>query len=70
MSSEFGLRDWLLSEEPSSRRQAALSSWYNGWLRFRSNTLAMVGLCVLILIIFAAIFAPVLATHEDRKSVV
>jgi peptide/nickel transport system permease protein len=65
MRAEFGLRDWLLSDEPSSRRHAALSSWYNGWLRFRSNTLAMVGLCVLIFIILAAIFAPVLATDDQ-----
>jgi peptide/nickel transport system permease protein len=59
-----GLRDWLPSDEPASRRQAQLSSWYKGWLSFRANTLAMAGLIVLILLVLAAIFAPVLATHD------
>ncbi|SMC43322.1 ABC transporter permease [Primorskyibacter flagellatus] len=58
------LRDWLLSDAPTSRRQARFASWYKGWLTLRSNTLAMVGLIVLALIILAAIFAPVLATHD------
>ena len=63
MSSE-SLKDWLLAEEPQSRRQARLSAWYQGWLTFRSNTLAMAGLIILVLIILSAIFAPVLATQD------
>ncbi|WP_428929185.1 ABC transporter permease [Marinibacterium sp. SX1] len=63
MSSE-SLKDWLLAEEPQSRRQARMSAWYQGWLTFRSNTLAMVGLIILALIILAAIFAPLLASHD------
>ncbi|WP_417208412.1 ABC transporter permease [Antarctobacter sp.] len=59
-----GLRSWLLSEEPSSRRQARFASWYKGWLTFRSNTLAMFGLAVLAFLILAAIFAPLLASHD------
>ncbi len=62
--SNASLRDWLLAEEPDSRRQARFGSWYQGWLSFRSNTLAMVGLIILVLIILAAIFAPLLATHN------
>lgn len=64
MTSTQGLRDWLLSEEPSSRRQARLASWYKGWLTFRSNTLAMLGLVVLAILILGAIFAPLLASHD------
>ena len=37
-------RDWLLSDAPSTRRQARLGALYQGWLTFRANTLAMVGL--------------------------
>lgn len=59
-----GLRDWLSSEEPTSRRQARCASWYQGWCTFRGNTLAMAGLIVLLLLILAAIFAPLLATHD------
>lgn len=64
MSTSQGLRDWLLSEEPTSRRQAKYASWYKGWLTLRSNTLAMFGLYVLAFLILCAIFAPVLATHD------
>jgi peptide/nickel transport system permease protein len=64
MSTSQGLRDWLLSEEPTSRRQAKYASWYKGWLTLRSNTLAMLGLFVLAFLILCAIFAPFLATHD------
>ncbi|MDF0594566.1 nickel transporter permease [Psychromarinibacter halotolerans] len=59
-----GLRDWLLAEEPTSRRQARAAAWYQGWLSFRSNTLAMVGLIILVFLILCAIFAPLLATQD------
>ena len=64
MSTSQGLRDWLLSEEPTSRRQAKYASWYKGWLTLRSNTLAMFGLYVLAFLALCAIFAPLLATHD------
>lgn len=64
MSTSQGLRDWLLSEEPTSRRQARFASWYKGWLTLRSNRLTMFGLYVLAFLILCAIFAPVLATHD------
>ena len=62
MSNE--LRAWLLSAAPASRRQARLAAWYKGWLTFRANPLAMVGLIVLITLIAAAIFAPFLSSHD------
>jgi peptide/nickel transport system permease protein len=64
MSTSQGLRDWLLSEEPTSRRQARYASWYKGWLTLRSNKLTMFGLYVLAFLVLCAIFAPVLATHD------
>lgn len=64
MSTSQGLRDWLLSEEPTSRRQAKFASWYKGWLTLRSNTLAMLGLFVLAFLILCATFAPFLASHD------
>jgi peptide/nickel transport system permease protein len=64
MSGSESLRDWLLAEEPTSRRQARLSAWYHGWLNFRSNTLAMLGLAILVFLILCAIFAPWLASHD------
>ena len=56
-----GRRAWLLSEAPASRTQARLSALYTGWLAFRSNRLAMVGLIILILLVLIAAFAPLLA---------
>ncbi|WP_299785704.1 ABC transporter permease [uncultured Marivita sp.] len=64
MSTTQGLRDWLLTEEPTSRRQARYASWYKGWLTLRSNKLTMFGLYVLAFLVLCAIFAPVLATHD------
>ncbi len=59
-----GVRGWLLSEEPLSRRQARFGSWYQAWLALRSNTLAMIGLAILVVLVLAAIFAPWLATDS------
>lgn len=59
-----GLRAWLLSDAPASRRQARLAACYKGWLTFSANPLAMAGLIVLIALIAAAVFAPVLSSHD------
>ncbi|HYZ63990.1 MAG TPA: ABC transporter permease [Acetobacteraceae bacterium] len=57
-------RDWLLTETPTSRRQAAWGRWYRLWLQFRRNRLAMAGLIVAAVLILLAAFAPLLATHD------
>ncbi|MGZ3216862.1 nickel transporter permease [Paracoccus sp. T5] len=51
-------RDWLLSDAPRTRRQARLGALYQGWLTFRANRLAMLGLVILVLLIGMAILAP------------
>lgn len=58
------LRDWLLAEDFTSMRQARLHSAYVGWLKFRSNPLALGGFTVIVMLILAAIFAPLVATHD------
>lgn len=58
------LRSWLLSDTPDSRRQAACGRAYRRWLQFRRNGLAMTGLVTVVLLILAALAAPVLATHD------
>ena len=57
-------RDWLLSDAPQTRRQARLGAIYQGWLTFRSNKLAMLGLIILILLLVMALFAPWLAPRS------
>jgi peptide/nickel transport system permease protein len=58
------LREWLLSEAPSSRRQATWGSRYRLWRGFKANPLAMAGLIVVIAMVVLAILAPLLATHD------
>ena len=58
---DISLRAWLLSDAPTSRRQAKLASTYRAWLSFKSNPMAMVGLLILVLLCVVAAFAPMLA---------
>lgn len=59
-----GWRAWLLTDAPASRRQARAAALYTGWLNFRSNTLAMVGLAILLLLLAVAVLAPWIAPHD------
>ena len=63
MSSTGSLREWLLSERPQSRRQAALGRWYAGWRSFSRNRLAMVGLVIVLLLVLLAGLAPWIAPY-------
>lgn len=58
------LHDWLVSDAPTSRRQAKLSSYYRSWLALKSNPMAMFGLAILSLLLFIAAFAPWLAPAD------
>ena len=62
--SNLPIQDWLLSDEPTSRRQAKLSRLFKGWVAFQTNVLAMIGLGILLLLNFVAVFAPLLAPHD------
>jgi len=57
-------RDWLLTEAPASRGQAAWGRRYRLWRDFRANPLAMAGLIVAVLLVLAVILAPVLALQD------
>jgi peptide/nickel transport system permease protein len=59
--SETSLRAWLLTETPASRRQASWGRAYRGWLLFRRNKLAMVGLITVIVLILASLAASLIA---------
>ncbi|WP_299923496.1 ABC transporter permease [uncultured Pelagimonas sp.] len=64
MSETQSLRAWLLTDTPTSRRHARLSAIYQGWLSLRSNTMAMVGLGILVMLVFIAAAAPIIAPHD------
>jgi peptide/nickel transport system permease protein len=55
------LTQWLLSDRPQSRRQATLGRVYTGWRSFARNRLAVVGLCIVLLLVLIAALAPWLA---------
>ncbi len=61
---QTGLREWLLTDTPHSRLQARLSALYHGWLSFRSNSLAMFGLSILVFLLLVAVLAPLIAPHD------
>ena len=55
---------WLLTDTPGSRAQAAWGRRYRAWLLFRRNGMAMAGLVVALVLVAAAIGAPLLATDN------
>ena len=57
------LTQWLLSDRPQSRRQAALGRAYSGWRSFARNRLAMVGLAIVLALVAVAVLADVLAPY-------
>jgi peptide/nickel transport system permease protein len=57
-------RDWLLTDTPSSRRQAAWGRRYRMWRDFRGNPLAMTGLILVLAIVAASLAAPLLANWD------
>jgi peptide/nickel transport system permease protein len=52
------LGDWLMSEAPSSRRQAILGRLYRGLISVLANPTAVVGLIIVVLLILAGFLAP------------
>lgn len=63
-TSEPGWRARLLSDTPRSRREAKLGQLYRGWLQFKRNRLAVLGLAIVVGLVLVAAFAPWIATHD------
>ncbi|MCI2394059.1 ABC transporter permease [Aliiroseovarius sediminis] len=61
---EQTMKQWLLTDTPTSRRHAKISAFYQGWLSFRSNTMAMIGLGILVALVVIAAAAPLLSPHD------
>jgi peptide/nickel transport system permease protein len=57
-------REWLTTDAPRSRRQARLTQLYLGWLNFRANHLAVIGLLIILGLVVVAAIAPLIATHN------
>lgn len=61
------LRDWLQSERPASRRQAALGRAYATWRRLAGNRLALLGLAIVLGLLLMALLAPWLAPSSPTE---
>ena len=51
-------RTWLLAEVPESKTQARCQRLYIGWLAFRGNPVAMIGLLIILSLVLVALLAP------------
>ena len=61
MTNATPLRQWLVSDAPASRRQAALGNIYRGVLAICSNPAALTGLLIVSSLVLIALFAPWIA---------
>ena len=58
MATDTGWRNWLLAEIPQSRAQARWQRVYIGWLAFRRNPTALIGLLIITTLFVIAALAP------------
>jgi peptide/nickel transport system permease protein len=63
-ASWHAIQSWLMTEHPSSGRQATLGQIYRTWLALRANRLAMIGLTIVLLLILVAVFANHLTSYS------
>ena len=56
--STLALRRWLLAEVPESKAQARCQRLFIGWLAFKGNPVAMIGLLIISSLVLVALFAP------------
>ena len=64
VSKPESLTDWLTSDRPMSRRQAALGRAYSGCRTFARNRLAVLGLVIVLALLFVALFADQLSPYS------
>lgn len=62
-------KEWLLTDTPASRKQAALGLAYRRLRRFRRNPLSVFGFLILVLLVIVAIIGPWIAPHDPLRQV-
>jgi len=61
------LRSWLLSDSPESVFHARCQRFYLGWVAFRANPIAMIGLLIIVGLVVAAAIAPLLTGGDGTE---
>ena len=54
------LKYWFSSATPKSSFQARCQQFYFGWIRFKSNPIAMIGFFIILALVTAALTAPII----------
>jgi len=67
MLAELTLRDWLLAEIPLSKSQARCQRVYIGWLAFRRNPVAVIGLLIIASLVTVAALAPWITASDGLE---
>ena len=67
MSAEATLRGWLLAEIPKSKWQARCQRVFIGWLDFKRNPIAMIGLLIVLGLVVIAALAPWITTSDGLE---
>ncbi len=62
-------KQWLLTDTPASRQQAALGLAYRRWRRFAGNPLSVFGFAILLALVIVAIIGPWIAPHDPLRQV-
>ena len=62
--SALTLRSWLLAEVPGSKSQARCQRLFIGWLAFRRNPVAVIGLLIIVSLILIAALAPWITSSD------
>ncbi|MFL6685360.1 nickel transporter permease [Paraburkholderia graminis] len=62
-------KQWLLTDTPESRKQAALGLAYRRWRRFAGNPLSVFGFAILMVLVIVAIIGPWIAPHDPLRQV-
>jgi len=64
-----GLRAWLLVDSPESLFHARCQRLYLSWRAFSANPIAMTGLLIIVALVLAAIFAPLITGGNGTEQV-
>jgi len=67
MPAENSLRGWLLAEIPKSKLQAQCQRIFIGWLAFKRNPVALVGLSIIVGLVGIAALAPWITASEGLE---